>query len=81
MEIEEHLNRADSEAIRFDGFNTAIIGRDNHAFLVYDFEKMMDCLMDDNSSDKSYTEADAIDWLDYNVLSINGGNRFTVVFT
>ena len=81
MEIEKHLNRADSEAIRFDGFDTAIIGTDNHAFLVYDFEKMVDCLMDDNSSDKSYTAADAIDWLDYHVLSINGGNRFTVVFT
>ena len=60
---------------------TAIIGRDNHAFLVYDFEKMVESLMGDNSSDKSYTEADAIEWLDYNVLSINGGNRFTVVFT
>lgn len=76
MEIEEHLNRADSEAIRFDGIDDAIIGTDYNGWLVYDHSKMIDAFMR-----QGMAADDAIEWIDYNVLSINGGNGFTVIFT
>ena len=76
MEIEEYLNRANSEAIRFDGIDAAIIGTDHNGWLVYDYIKMVDAFMRQGLGGD-----EVIEWIDFNVLSINAGNGFTVVYT
>ena len=74
--IEEYIEEANSEAIRFDGIDEAIIGTDYNGWLVYDYNKMVAAFMLQGMEGE-----EAIEWVDYNVLSINAGNGFTVVFT
>lgn len=74
--IEQYIEGANSEAIRFDGIDEAIIGTDHNGWLVYDYIKMIDAFMRQGMEGE-----EAIEWIDYNVLPINAGNGFTVVFT
>lgn len=74
--IKQYIEEANSEAIRFDGIDEAIIGTDYNGWLVYDYNKMVAAFML-----QGFEGEEAIEWVDYNVLSINAGNGFTVVFT
>ena len=75
-EIEIYIEQANPEAIRFDGIDDAIIGTNQDGFLVYDYIKMIDAFMRQGMEGE-----EAIEWIDYNVLPVNAGNGFTVVFT
>jgi hypothetical protein len=74
-DIEYYLRSADPEAIRFTGLDDSIIGTDQNGNLVYDYNLMHKEFM---SMGMSLVEAD--EWIDYNVLPINGGSGFTVLF-
>ena len=74
--VEQYMEEANPEAIRFDGIDEAIIGTDYNGWLVYDYNKMVAAFMLQGMEGE-----EAIEWVDYNVLPINAGNGFTVVFT
>ena len=68
--------QSNDEAIRFEDLDDAIIGTDQNGLLVYDYHQMVVTFIN-----QGMAADDAIEWIDYNVLSINAGNGFSVVFT
>ena len=76
LEFYEELIHADN-AIQFDGLDYAIIGTSHDGYYVYDYDRMIECFVSDNGM----TEAEAIEWIDFNVLGINGGTGFIVVYS
>lgn len=75
--LDFYLDRADPEAIRFDGFDYAIIGTDHKNLLVYDHERMVECCVVDDEMSVD----EAIEYIDYNVIGINAGDGFTIIFS
>jgi hypothetical protein len=64
MTIEEIKESADPEALCADGFDEAIIGTDIEGRIVYDINKMIEVLMEDDEMD----ELEAIEYLEFNTL-------------
>jgi hypothetical protein len=64
MTIEEIIESADPEALCADGFDQAIIGTDVEGRIVYDINKMIEILMEDDEME----EIDAIEYLEFNTL-------------
>ena len=64
MTPEEIKELADPEAIVWNEFDNAIVGVDNMGRLVYDINKMISILVNDDM-----TEEEAQEYLDFNVLS------------
>lgn len=71
----DYIENAVAGAIRFDGLDSAIIGLDADGFLVYDFDMLVMALMQ-----QGMTDEEAIEWVDYNILPINAGNAFTILY-
>jgi hypothetical protein len=76
LEFYEELIHADN-AIQFDGLDYAIVGTSHDGYYVYDYDRMIECFMSD--SHMNYEEA--IEWIDFNVLGINGGTGFIVLYS
>ena len=74
--IDEYLDMADPEAIRFEGLDYAIVGTDHNGFLVYDYDRMIEQFVVDGM-----TIEEAIEWIDYNVMGVQAGQGFTVLYT
>jgi len=72
----DYLEMCDPEAIRFTGLDDAILGTNQNGELVYSFELMIDSFMEEGMS---YEEA--VEWIDYNVVSIMGGQGFTILYS
>ena len=68
--------QSNDEAIRFQDLDDAIIGTDQNGLLVYDYHQIVVAFIN-----QGMVADDAIEWIGYNVLPINGGNGFTVIFT
>jgi hypothetical protein len=73
--IDYYLDRADPEAIRFHGLDVAVVGTDQNGFLIYDYQMMINIFRTEGM-----TEEEAIEWIDYNVLPVMGGQGFTILF-
>ena len=69
MTPEEIKDMADPEAIVWDDFDDAIVGVDPMGRIVYDINKMIDVLVQDDM-----TEEEAQEYLDFNVLSTYVGD-------
>ena len=65
MRADEIIDQADPEAIVWDGFDEAIIGRDNRGRLVYDIDLMVETL----TREDDMSEEEAMEFLDYNTLN------------
>ena len=76
MNTKDYLDLVNDEAIRFEDLDDAIIGTDQNGLLVYDYHQMVVTFINQGMEIE-----DAIEWIEYNVLPINAGNGFTVVFT
>jgi|DEB0MinimDraft_3_1074331.scaffolds.fasta_scaffold11372_7 hypothetical protein len=75
LKYHDYIDEAEVGAIRFDGYDSAILGLDANGFLVYDYDKMVRIPMEQGMSMQ-----EAIEWLDYNVLCVMGGQGFTVLY-
>ena len=75
MTINDIIEMADPESILFDQLDSAITGLDHQGRIVYCYEKMVTAF-----KDQGMTEEEAIEWIEYNVLPVNAGNGFTVVY-
>lgn len=67
MNAEERLLDAGYEGIKYlinYSYNSALIGVSHDDRAIYDYEKMVEWLM--NEEDWSYE--DAVDWIDYNTI-------------
>ena len=65
------------EAIQFDGLDYAIVGTDHNGYLVYDHERMIQAFVVEDGM----TRDEAIEWIDYNIVGINAGQGFTILYS
>jgi hypothetical protein len=72
----DYLEMCDPEAIRLTGLDDAILGTNQNGELVYSFDLMIDSFMEEGMS---YEEA--VEWIDYNVVPIMGGQGFTILYS
>ena len=71
----EYLDYLDDDAILFDGCDDAVIGHDHNGFAVYQHTKLVQIFEADGM-----TIDEAIEWVDYNILSIHPQN-YTILYT
>ena len=62
--FEELLYEVDENALIFDGFDDAIIGYTEDFRAVYQFDKMVDWLVEHDHM----SPMDALEWLEYNTI-------------
>ena len=74
-DIERHLDCCNDEAIRFDGLDDAVVGTDHDGNLVYEYEIMTRLFVE-----QGMPEVEAEEWINFNVIGINGGYGFTILF-
>jgi len=77
MIIEEIRHLLDDEAIVLDGLDEAIMGYSQDGLLIYGYDLMLDLFMKQNE----WTQLEAEEWIDFNVLGLlNNGLGFVVCF-
>ena len=77
MVIEEIQHLLDDEAIILDGLDEAVMGHSQDGLLIYNYELMLDLFMKQNE----WTQLEAEEWIDFNVLGLlNNGLGFVVCF-
>ena len=64
------------EAIQFDGLDYAIVGTTHEGYFVYDYDRMIECFVEDGM-----TLEDAVEWIDFNVIGINAGKGFVILYS
>ena len=75
VQILETIQTDNPEALLADGFDKAIIGMDIHGCVVYDYDKCIHILMENDSM----KNIDAIEYMDFNVTGAYVG-EYTPVF-
>jgi len=77
MIIEEIQHLLDDGAIILDGLDEAIMGYSQDGLLIYGYDLMLDLFMKQNE----WTQLEAEEWIDFNVLGLlNNGLGFVVCF-
>ena len=66
MSILQLIRENNPEAIIWDNLDESIIGYSSDFVAVYDIDKMIDCLVKQNSE---WTDEDALEWIDFNILT------------
>ena len=74
INIDDVFEFADENAIRWIGFDDAIVGTDTSGKLVYNINKMIHILVENDNM----TEEDAIEYLEFNVLNTYVGEMTPV---
>lgn len=80
MSVREKIMDAGFEdVIYFDAtYDSALIGISSNHRSVYDYEKMLKCLMKDGAS-----EEEAMDWIDYNTIGVlpyvDDDNKYPII--
>ena len=64
------------EAIQFEGLDYAIVGTTHEGYFVYDYDRMIECFVEDGM-----TLEDAVEWIDFNVIGINAGKGFVILYS
>lgn len=67
MNAEEKLLDAGYEGIKYlinPGFDDALIGVSEDGRAIYDYDKMIECLIDE----EGWTEEESADWVNFNTL-------------
>lgn len=65
---------ADGSVI-FDGCEEAIVGLTHHDLPIYDYIKLIEVFMD-----QGMDEEEAMEWIEYNVVCVNGGEGFCIMY-
>ncbi len=77
MIIEEIRHLLDDGAIILDGLDEAIMGYSQDGLLIYGYDLMLNLFMKQNE----WTQLEAEEWIDFNVLGLlNNGLGFVVCF-
>lgn len=74
-DIDYYIEACDPRAIRFDGLDDAVIGTDQNGNLVYDFGLMHEIFVSQGMND-----IEAEEYIDYDVVCVNGGQGFTMLY-
>lgn len=64
------------EAIQFEGLDYAIVGTTHEGYFVYDYDRMIECFVENGM-----TLEDAIEWIDFNVIGVNAGKGFVILYS
>jgi hypothetical protein len=65
------------DAIQFDGLDYAIVGVSHTGYYIYDYDRMIQCFVGEDGM----TEEEAIEWIDFNVIGINAGQGFIILYS
>ena len=65
------------DAIQFEGLDYAIVGTSHDGYYVYDYDRMIQCFI----ADSDMNEDEAIEWIDFNVIGINAGKGFIILYS
>ena len=76
IELYEESAYAD-DAIRFEDLDYAIIGTTHTGYFVYSYERMIEHFV----SADDMTIDEAIEWIDHNVMWVNGGEGFVILYS
>ena len=71
-----YLEVADPKSIRFTGLDYACLGTDDKGNLVYSYDRLIECFVQQGMHIE-----EAVEWIDYNVICVNGGEGFTILFS
>ena len=82
LEYYEEMIHAE-DAIQFDGLDYAIVGVSDCGYYIYDYDRMIECFIADDeiNEGEGMTEEEAIEWIDYNVLGVNAGQGFIIMYS
>jgi hypothetical protein len=72
---EEQIHAED--AIQFDGLDYAIVGVSHTGYYIYDYDRMIQCFI----AEDGMTEEEAIEWIDFNVIGVNAGQGFIILYS
>ena len=67
MNAEERLLNAGYEDVKYlvnYSYDDALIGVSEDGRAIYDFDKMVDCLVDE----EGWTDEEAVEWIEYNTI-------------
>ena len=76
LEYYEELIHAE-DAIQFDGLDYAIVGVSDCGYYIYDYDRMIECFI----TDSEMTEEEAVEWIDFNVIGVNAGQGFIIMYS
>jgi len=76
MDIDNYKEYLDEHAIRFGECDMAIIGYDHNGFIVYSYDRLIAVFVT-----KGMTADEAAEYIEYNVMAINAGQNFTIVYS
>jgi len=76
LEYYEELIHAE-DAIQFDGLDYAIVGVSHSGYYIYDYDRMIQCFIEDSEM----TEEEAVEWIDFNVMGVNAGQGFIIMYS
>ena len=76
MNIDNYAGYLDKNAIRLSGCDVAILGYDHKGYIVYSYDRLIAVFIT-----KGMTYDEAVEWINYNVLPINAGQCFTIIYT
>lgn len=75
-EVLDYIEQADPKAIIFHDLDDAIRGINQHGELVYGYSELIDVFMEDHLM----THDEAVEWIDYNVIGVNAGHGFQILY-
>jgi hypothetical protein len=63
--------------VSHDGYYYAIVGVSHDGYYIYDYDRMIECFIEDSEM----TEEEAVEWIDYNVMGVNAGQGFIIMYS
>lgn len=76
MNIDDYTEHLNDKAVRFGECDMAIIGYDHNGYIVYSYDRLIAVFIT-----KGMTADEAAEYIEYNVMAINAGQCFTIVYT
>tara|TARA_R100001163_G_scaffold63323_1_gene55035 strand:+ start:39 stop:290 length:252 start_codon:yes stop_codon:yes gene_type:complete len=74
--LELYQESCAEDAIQLDGLDYAVLGVTSKGYYVYDYDRMIECFVE-----QGMTIEEAIEWIDYNVISLQGGHGFEIMYS
>ena len=74
--LELYQESCAEDAIQLDGLDYAVLGVTSKVYYVYGYDRMIECFVE-----QGMTIEEAIEWIDYNVISLQGGHGFEIMYS
>lgn len=68
-----YIDEMEPGAVIFDGCESAITGVSQNGIPIYDYTRLVDVFVQ-----QGFTAEESIEWIDYNILPVQGGEGFII---